>query len=107
MEMCRQGDILIRKLSDDFTETCVFMVKDCKISKDGILMKGSMTGHHHKIDWARVFFIKEPSRDSNVFAYLVIDKEAKLTHDEHRPITIPGGVYEVRRQREVTGYVKD
>jgi len=39
-------------------------------------------------------------QNSQVIGYAVVDAPAELTHEEHKPITIPAGIYQIRRQRE-------
>lgn len=95
-KMYRQGDILLIKVETNPLTVAV---------NTDILREGTITGHHHKIVHGKIFF--QPIDSNHVFAYVAAEKECKLVHDEHKTIKLPEGIYEVRRQREVRGYVQD
>jgi len=106
--MYRQGDVLLIKINE--------LPKDVKFKtrKDKIILKGEVTGHAHRfkgntkilevaeristLDYSAQRVI-DPS-ESQVIGYAIVDKPAQLTHEEHNTITIPAGIYEIRRQRE-------
>lgn len=90
-----------------------------------ILAHGEVTGHAHAISEAHVRHFRDTRLERNAerrasgdaatyrlraggpaslaFTYLeVMDNPATLRHEEHGPITLPPGCYEVRRQREYT-----
>jgi hypothetical protein len=94
--MFRQGDILLIS-----TENTILGSK----ANTDVLREGTLTGHHHRIKNGQIYF-QEIDRN-NVFAYVVAFDGCELFHDEHKTIKIPVGTYEVRRQREVNGYVVD
>lgn len=94
--MYRQGDILLIKVEKNPLDNPV---------RTDILREGTITGHHHKIIKGKIFF--QPIDENHIFAYVEAAKGCKLVHDEHGPIALPEGIYEVRRQREVRGYVED
>lgn len=99
--MYRQGDILLIPVQS----------ADCPTHCDQpTLALGEATGHAHRLDVeARV---SVPLGELVEFAagnrpldatpiYLAVDNtEAYLRHEEHAPIHIAPGLYEVRRQRE-------
>jgi hypothetical protein len=63
-----------------------------------VVAEGELSGHAHAFARVRLFRDK-PSRRS----FLLIGKAgAQLRHEEHDPIAIPEGCYELRRQREYT-----
>jgi len=95
MRMYRQGDILLIESNQ---------IIGSKTNTD-ILMEGSITGHHHKVKNGTIYK-QETDRDL-VFGSVVANEGCVLIHDEHKSIKLPEGIYNVRRQREVTGYVKD
>lgn len=88
-KLYRQGDVLFRVAKPPKGER--------KIRKDGIIMHGEATGHAHRIAdltsgevydiGERCFLSASPAGVS-------------IVHDEHGPIVLPGGAYEVLRQRE-------
>jgi hypothetical protein len=96
MRQFRQGDVLLCAV-DDIPVTAM------PVSSDGdrvIVALGELTGHAHVFaaHEARLF------RDEpNGRSFVAIPKSgAALLHEEHDPIQIPQGHYEVRRQREYT-----
>jgi len=102
--MYRQGDLLFVQIGN--LEALVEQNGDLnkkKVVEDGILARGEATGHAHRIasedlalGKAKVFS-DGPQR-------LIIEayEQVRVTHEEHGPITLPAGQYEVRRQREYT-----
>ena len=66
-----------------------------------IFAHGEVTGHHHST-------LPRPGvtyAEAQGIRYLSIAElvgEVSVEHQEHRPVTLPPGLYEVRRQREAT-----
>lgn len=89
--MYRQGDVLLR-LVDRKPEG----KKQKRENGNLILVRGEATGHHHHIR----------SRNADLFInaagvmLLLLKKASILYHQEHNPIKLPEGVFEVIRQRE-------
>ena len=99
MEMYRQGDLLFIRNGKNPVGT---LIK----SKD--ILKSSVTGHAHRISVGDVYVNEDITWEDKGNFYLVIPEGgARLIHEEHKTIKLPEGNYEVRRQREVSGYVKD
>ena len=79
-----------------------------KINTD-ILLKGEATGHAHKIINGTIFISRTTTySDGTSFftdrvMYVEAKKGTKLVHDEHGPIDLEPGIYELRRQREYDG----
>lgn len=94
--MYRQGDILLIERGANPLD---------QPANTDILREGTLTGHHHKIINGKIFF--QPIDDNHIFAYVEANKDCRLVHDEHGTIELSEGIYEVRRQREVRGYVED
>jgi len=91
----RQGDVLIREVGPrDFARRGGELAAG---NERIILARGEATGHNHSID-ARVGRLFEGSRPG--VCYLLLDEQGLLEHQEHLPISLPKGVYEVIRQRE-------
>lgn len=96
--MYRQGDLLFIK-----TDAAPTGVKKHSL----VVLGSSITGHDHAITAGEVWEAT-PTRWEPANFYVVIPPAgADLIHPEHKTIALPGGTYEVRRQREVNGYVKD
>ena len=97
----RQGDVLLLKIDK-------IPGKKRKIKSD-IIAKGEVTGHAHRIlngslFWGPTIRLSDGTvSKSRTTMYLDAKKGAQLIHDEHGPIDIESGVYEVRRQREYNG----
>lgn len=116
----RQGDVLFIKIDE-------LPPLKFKTKKGKVILKGEVTGHAHKIKGdAKIlevagrianfstrinrmqptFSILEANsptlttENSQVIGYAVVDAPAELTHEEHKPITIPAGIYQIRRQKE-------
>src|SRR5438270_10270599 len=91
----RQGDVLVREVSPrDFARHGAELAPE---KGRMILARGEATGHNHSLD-AHVGRMFEDSRPG--VCYLLLDDQGLLEHQEHSPISLPKGVYEVIRQRE-------
>ena len=85
----QQGDVLIEKV--EFNS----QLKKVE-SKEGIILaEGEVTGHMHKVKEKAELF-----RDSNGQFYLSTNGPTTITHEEHKPITVPGGFYKIGIVRE-------
>ena len=98
-KVAAQGDLLIR------TVTSVPEGWAAQIPTTGQhVVAHSETGHHHVIDAKDVKYYTNPS--DQMRAYLVVKGviEKCLEHlrafDTHESISLPPGIYELRRQRE-------
>jgi hypothetical protein len=88
----RQGDVLIRRISSLPTQKAA-------LRANGILAYGEITGHAHKIeDLARA----EVLEVGEGLFLRVGDEGVRIVHEEHAPINLPAGNYEVEIQREYT-----
>lgn len=101
IKQAAQGDLLIRRI-----EKLPVGLKQVK-AEDGLyIVAHSETRHHHAI--AESPSVELFAGEDPLVAYLrVIDEaEVKLEHhrsfDTHETLCIPGGTYEIRRQREYT-----
>jgi hypothetical protein len=96
--MYRQGDLLFIKTDE------VSGVKQHSLD----ILYSSLTGHSHSITKGEVY-VNEPERWGRRGNFYVTIPEggADLVHQEHKTINLPEGIYEVRRQQEVNGYVVD
>ncbi|UCE14628.1 MAG: hypothetical protein JSV04_05460, partial [Candidatus Heimdallarchaeota archaeon] len=86
----RQGDLLLRKVE--------FLPKRAKIIEGDIVLEGEATGHAHRIVNGEIF--RFWSRETGNQLFIKAHEGATLVHEEHSPIDLKSGVYEVRRQRE-------
>ena len=88
-EHFRQGDLL-------FIRTDVRKLSGKKI-RNGVLARGEVTGHAHRV--ADLAAAEAYEMDNGVFLS-VSDQGVSIVHEEHKPVTLPAGLWEVRRQRE-------
>jgi hypothetical protein len=93
----RQGDVYLKRV-----DTIPAGLKPVK-PKNGrvILAHGEVTGHHHsfpaKVGNGRITMY---GQDENAPRFIDIPHPATLVHQEHAPINVEPGTYEVIRQRE-------
>lgn len=85
--MYRQGDLLVLKI-DQIPE-----MDSRDIVPDGVLLRGEVTGHSHKLVGGSVY-----KKGNNI--YLVLKEKGSLVHEEHGTIELEPGKYAVQRQRE-------
>lgn len=86
--MYRHGDLLIVEVNG--------IPKDAEKQEDGILAKGEITGHHHRIsDGSKAALMIAAG-----IAYIKALQNTEITHEEHDTITLPPGDYQVIRQQE-------
>jgi hypothetical protein len=102
-EIFAQGDLLLERVADIVPSGTI------EENEDGaalVLAEGEETGHRHAV-CERVTMFRDDRLAEDVPAGLYIghikvaSAYARVTHDEHAPITLPRGTYRVRRQREL------
>jgi hypothetical protein len=95
--MFRQGDVLLVPIPDsELPEAVIPVARDARGSL--VLALGEATGHAHAVR----------AHDADLLAaaddldrrFLRIVSDAVLAHEEHDPIPLPPGLYQVVRQRE-------
>lgn len=88
--MIRQGDVLLRRVQ-------ALPEGALRVNRGGsiVLARGEATGHAHVVENGSVAHYLLGGLD-----YLAVDREATVTHEEHAPVSLAPGVWEVRRQRE-------
>jgi hypothetical protein len=102
-EIFAQGDLLIERVADVAPSGTV------EENAEGaaiVLAEGEATGHRHAIrERVTMFRDDRLARDIPAGLYVghvrVGSAYARVTHDEHAPLTLPRGTYRVRRQREL------
>jgi hypothetical protein len=88
----RQGDVLLKGVKN-------IPVDSKPVKNDGkvILAKGAVTGHAHTMPALACMLFMQGNR-----RFLDVKNDSVLSHQEHGPITIPAGNFEVIIQREYT-----
>jgi len=92
MRAIQQGDVFIEAIRKIPADAIDGKLKNGQI----ILAEGETTGHAHRISKVANVIFKE----KDGFFYLQNKEELKVTHEEHKPIIIPPGVWEVKRVLE-------
>ena len=98
----RQGDVLLVRVQEIPGDES--SVTSERVADRHVLAEGEATGHAHVVvgeglrlaEWRRARRWVGPE----FRRYLVVPAEATLAHEEHLPLELSEGVYEVRRQRE-------
>jgi len=94
--MYRQGDVLLVPVSvSEFDLDRVYR----KRGEGIILAAGEATGHHHRIRDRSAREYRSHRGPSRRFVR-VGSRGATITHEEHDPIQVPQGTYEIVQQRE-------
>jgi len=89
MRVLRQGDVVLREVNLSLKEY------DHYRCGDEIVIEGE-TGHSHVMRGVSVYQMQGQT-------YVVVEKPSVMTHEEHRPLIVPPGVYEVTRVRDFQG----
>jgi len=82
----RQGDVFLAR--------CRILPKNARRLEHTILARGEATGHCHRVIGNAELY----ERDGTL--YLKVNEQAELRHQEHDPITLPMGAYEIGIQKE-------
>lgn len=95
----RQGDVLLVPLDG----IPVGLVDVPRVKGSVVLAEGEATGHAHAISSRRARLLRPvPYTSTAARARFLLVEEAPVTlrHEEHDPITLAPGAYQVVRQRE-------
>lgn len=93
-----QGDILFIK-ADSWWETDEKRRRELEAHRQdtNVVAYGEKTGHKHSIlgnGWLSVVL-----SFGDITKMLVADDAVTIAHDEHPPLTLPKGVYDIREQK--------
>lgn len=103
IEIFAQGDLLIERVPDVAPSGTI------EENMEGaalVLAEGEESGHRHAIR-ERVTMFRDDSLARDIPEGLYVGHVriglpyARVTHEEHAPLTLPRGTYRVRRQREL------
>ncbi|MBV9228137.1 MAG: hypothetical protein JOZ18_02400 [Chloroflexi bacterium] len=84
--MHRQGDVLFVKVAD----LPPALIEQTR----GVLVEGEATGHAHRLTAGRVYQTREG------WLFLEAVAGSNIVHEEHAPIELEPGYWQVIRQRE-------
>lgn len=93
MKLYRHGDLLIRQVSE------VPQAHWQKV-KQSVLAEGEVTGHRHLLAPGALTIQLEQATENGEVKYVRLNGLGTITHEEHAPIMLPMGTYEVVRQVE-------
>jgi hypothetical protein len=94
-QIYRQGDVLIRRVSRLPNGS-----KDVTPKSRIVLAHGEVTGHAHAIAEGEAREYSFAGAAGIVRRFLKVVSEATVRHEEHAPIPLPSGLYEIVQQRE-------
>jgi hypothetical protein len=103
MEIFAQGDLLLERVAD---VTPSGIIAENADGTALVLAEGEETGHCHAVR-ERVTLFRDDRLAEDIPAGLYIghvqvaSTYARVTHEEHAPLTLPRGTWRVRRQREL------
>ncbi len=90
MKKLQQGDVIIRRI-----ERIPEGVKHVsKTTRGFVLAEGEATGHAHVIEDNVEMYEKDG------VLFIKVDKRVTVKHEEHKPITLSKGIYEIGFVRE-------
>jgi hypothetical protein len=95
MTMYRQGDVLLVATEHQPTDTAT------RVPREGgrlVVARGEATGHAHLIESTLAEVFEEC--DGRLYLRVLGREPVRIVHEEHSPIVLAPGVYEVIRQRE-------
>jgi hypothetical protein len=92
----RHGDVLLIRVQDENE----LKGNEAKLIATGntVVQEGEITGHAHRLSGQTEIYANLENPDEKYVA--VVNGEAVLSHEEHKPITIDEGLYKVVIERE-------
>lgn len=101
MKFFQQGDVVlvpVKSVPKEATE----------IHRDNAIQYGEITGHKHAFGGSPIIMFRKEDfeQGGNFTKFVIIDKPTMLTHEEHKPIEVPPGIYESRIVREFDHFSK-
>jgi hypothetical protein len=94
MRQYRQGDVLLRRVEAIPPRARPLAAEAGRV----VVARGELSGHAHAFFAAEATMFRQ-GRSGRVFLEIA-RPGARLWHEEHVPILVPAGRYEVLRQRE-------
>jgi hypothetical protein len=86
----RQGDILFEEVSE--------LPPKAQRVNTHIIALGEATGHQHALESDAGVLYAEANESEP--AFMEVNEETRVVHQEHGPITFKRGIYRIVRQRE-------
>lgn len=95
MKYYQQGDVILIPVKKSELN------RHAKKTRTSILQLGEATGHAHRVHGPS-YMVWETTWNK----HLVLGKPAVLRHEEHKPIKLPRGAYEIRIVREFDHFIE-
>jgi len=89
--MWRHGDVMIAAVNE--------IPEQAQLKPTAVLALGELTGHSHRIEDAKTAEILD--LNGKMFVRVTAE-QARVVHQEHKPIVLPRGTYRYWFQREYT-----
>lgn len=83
----QQGDVIFKPVNS--------LPNNLELQTNTVVQEGEHTGHAHRLDQGEVFFEKQTNKK-----YLRLVEPTYIRHEEHAPIKLPAGMYEIGIVRE-------
>lgn len=108
MKLIQQGDVLFKMV-----DAMPAKLKKIESKRPGLITfaEGEVTGHHHSaivdVEVERIdnIEVEVPNiillEDDNGVLWCYVNRDAEVTHQEHNPVTLPPGSYQIGIVREV------
>jgi hypothetical protein len=93
MKQYRQGDVL-------FQQVKAIPKGEAKKRGGGHILEGEATGHVHRVAEPELAGAEVLEIGDGLFVRVSAEGGVSVIHEEHAPVTLPAGNYEVVRQRE-------
>lgn|SRR3989337_981557 len=91
----RQGDVLFYEVSPEVRESIISYTPRRRTDGKIVLALGEATGHKHQVSDKNITFYP-----GNNTRYLDVHKRSMVLHEEHNPIPLPPGMWEVKIERQ-------
>jgi hypothetical protein len=101
MEIYQQGDVLMKKLD----RGSIRKLKKDKIKHEeggNVLFEGEVTGHAHRATDDVKFFTDQFGN-----RFMETARKTTIAHEEHKPITVPKGIYLLDQVREKDHFAEE
>jgi hypothetical protein len=95
-KIIRHGDVIVEKFKGSFEG------KEVTHNGSFVLAYGETTGHKHLLTCERMMI----KQDINGRYFLHLETEGRLSHEEHKTLTIPAGDYLVGAEQEMDWFQK-
>ena len=91
----QQGDVILEKVEK--------VPERSKEKKGNVLVEGEVTGHAHRIDTKAPFKLYE----NDGMLYIENEQILDVVHEEHDTVTIPDGIWQVRKVKEYDHFLEE